>query len=331
MKNPAVTGHAEQFKKLSRIVESGKIPQVFLFHGIPGIGKHLTARWFIRSLMCTGSPRPCGTCPACMQFRGGTHPDFIEISCNDKGIIPIGKSDEAGTVRWLISRLSRSSIKGRYGVIINGADRIPLQGQNALLKTLEEPPEGAVIVLLSSNRSLLLPTILSRSTEFPFKSLKVEEIREILKSHDMNPPHLDLLAAFSGGSYELAVMLTEEDNLLAVIAIMRSMLVGLQKGGMLNLEFDVILKRIGPDNLLFVLINALRCLLIIKFKNEELPPLLADLPGAKPEDIQKLIKVLMELQKKLILNVNLATMMKSFLYAMEKFPLVDFPDMPVDY
>jgi len=328
MKVQAITGHVEELKNLTRIAAGEKIPQVFLFHGIPGIGKHRVARWFIRALMCTGSPRPCNTCPSCLQSRGGTHPDIVELSPNEKGIIPIGKSDEVGTVRWLISRLSRSSVTGRYGVIINGADKIPMQGQNALLKTLEEPPAGTVIILLSSNRSLLLPTILSRSTEFPFRSLSVDEIRELLKAHDMDPPHLDLLAAFSGGSFELAVMLTEEDNLEAVIDLMGALLSSVREQGVVQLDFDVILKRIGPDNLLFILINALRELLVFSLQGDQLPSRLEKLPRREPEEIQKLIKLLMELQKKLVLNINLPSMMKSFLYAMKNFPLIDFPDMP---
>ncbi len=331
MKSRPIIGHKGQFRQLSAILESGKVPQVMLFHGIPGIGKHRVARWFIRGLMCTGVQRPCGECPSCNQARSGSHPDIFELSPNEKGIIPIGKSDENGTVRWLIGRLAMTSVTGRYGIIINGVDHIPVQGQNALLKTLEEPPERAVIILLSSNRSLILPTILSRSTEFPFKSLTEEQISTIILDHGIEAPHIDLLSAFSGGSFELAVMLTEEDNLAAVIDILQSLLSYLQDGGMISLELDRIQKRIGPQNLLFVITNALRELLLVKLRNEEMPSLLAQLPDISVPEIQKLIKIMMELQKKLVFNINVTSMIKAFVYSMDNYPLVSFPDMPVEY
>lgn len=328
MSDHPIIGHEARREQLSRLLAGERIPQVMLFHGIPGIGKHRVARWFIQSLLCTGATKPCGTCSSCVQCAGGTHPDAFELTPNEKGTIPIGKSDEKGTVRWLIGRLSMTSVTGRYGVIINGIDNIPIQGQNALLKTLEEPPAGAVIILLSSNRSQVLPTILSRSTEFSFRSLTHEEISVIIRNHDIKTPSPDLIAAFSGGSFELAVMLTEEDNLGALVALLEGIFTAIERGGMINLEADILLKRVGSTNLLFLLVNALREILMLNLRAVEMPPLLSPLPRISREDLQKLIKIMMEIQKRQAFNLNLPAMIKAYVYAMENHSLLEFPSMP---
>ena len=170
MNTAGIIGHSRQIKILEVLRRNDDIPQTILFSGKSGIGKKLVARRLLASLFCEAGDPPCLKCPSCLQAAGGTFPDIIELGPDEKGSIPIGDADrsEPGSVRWLIDRLSKKSISGTYGVLIDGAESISAAGQNALLKTIEEPQAGAHIIIITANRSLILPTILSRCMNLPF-------------------------------------------------------------------------------------------------------------------------------------------------------------------
>lgn len=194
-----IQGHEQQRRYLKTLVDAQRMPQSIILYGKSGIGKSLVVRELISYMFCEAdsSRRPCGLCKHCKTVAAGTHPDLIEILPDAKGSIKVGEADERGTVRWMVGRLGQKAVFGKYAVIVNGCDMIQDTGQNALLKTLEDAPQGSVIFLITDSLSAVLPTIRSRSMLLQFAALTVKQLEKL------RSPLLPLPAIFSGGSVPL--------------------------------------------------------------------------------------------------------------------------------
>ncbi|MBN2079090.1 MAG: hypothetical protein JW838_08985 [Spirochaetes bacterium] len=320
MNTTGIIGHARQLKLLDLLLASGKIPQTMLFSGMPGIGKRLVARRFLAALFCSAVDPPCHSCPSCLQAAGGTHPDIIEMGPDEKGAIPIGEADgsEPGSVRWLIDRLSKKSISGTYGVIIDGAESMSRPGQNALLKTIEEPQAGAHIILVTAGRSLILPTIFSRSMYIPFSPLSPGEIIEFLSTRgaaESGDPAL--VAELSGGSIEAALHLGGDDTLAGIAGICGEIASHLTSGESIELDIAPLQKKFGTDLLLSILVNIYRTLLISAITGTQPHPFLASLGIDDRERTVKIIKILLALRKGLANNLNIRNALKGMIYSID--------------
>ena len=150
---------AEARDRVLRMVAADRLSHALLLQGPPGIGKQALAEWIARLALCD-SPQegPCGQCPSCVQHSAGSHPDLQRVVIpEDKKQIPV----EA--IREMIAALQMKSYRGRRKVaIIDPAEAMNTNGFNALLKTLEEPPGDAVLVLTVSRPERLPATIGSR-------------------------------------------------------------------------------------------------------------------------------------------------------------------------
>ncbi len=169
-------GHTEALEGLWRAARHGRLAHALLFEGPPGVGKFAAAVWFAAGLLCREGPgTPCGVCPACKKVRSGDwrggHPDLLRIDPVEEGWeeIPVAaiaerRGGEAGGPAECLATFLM--LKPREGntrlVLVREAERLNVAAQNALLKTLEEPALGTVIVLESSRPAELLPTIRSR-------------------------------------------------------------------------------------------------------------------------------------------------------------------------
>ncbi|HMB79400.1 MAG TPA: DNA polymerase III subunit, partial [Vicinamibacterales bacterium] len=166
-----VVGHVRLIDLLSRSVAGSTLPPSLLFAGPAGVGKHLAALAVAQALNCldvkqlagSGFKVPgsgvdaCGVCPACTRIARGVHPDVLFVSPGDSGAIKIDQ------VRDIVDRAQYRPFEGRRRVvIIDDADALAPPAQNALLKTLEEPPPSSVFILVTSRPDVLLPTVLSR-------------------------------------------------------------------------------------------------------------------------------------------------------------------------
>ena len=328
MNTSGIIGHKRQLDILNLLIWNKTIPHTMLFAGTDGIGKKLIARRFLSSLFCTDKEPPCLRCPSCLQAAGGTFPDIIELAPNEKGTIPIGDADagEEGSVRWLIDRLSKRSLTGRYGVLIDAAESISIPGQNALLKTIEEPQAGAHIIIIASNKSLILPTIQSRSMELPFSPLGCDEVKEVLTRGpgSIDP---DLIAALAGGSVGIALLLSQGSMLENIAGICREITLHLTSGAALHLDFSAIQKKVGMDHLLVVLINMYRTILLSSIKNIPLHSYLSGLHIADRQKLTKLIKILLALKKGLANNLNIRNALKGMLYAIDAYDGFGLPKL----
>ena len=150
---------AEARSRVLRMVASDRLSHALLLQGPPGIGKAALAEWIARVALCDApADAPCGACPSCVQHSAGSHPDLQRVVIpEDKKQIPVEH------IREMIAALQMKSYRGRRKVaIIDPADGMNPNGYNALLKTLEEPPGDAVIILTVSRPERLPATIGSR-------------------------------------------------------------------------------------------------------------------------------------------------------------------------
>jgi DNA polymerase III subunit delta' len=147
---------------------------------------------------------PCGVCRACRQIREGGHPDIIEIAPL-KGMLRIDQ------VRGLIQTLALKPFSARYRVVIlSDAQALNVEAGNALLKVLEEPPAGTILILTARQRTDLLPTIASRCRHIRFTPLRVDELAGwLVAQHGMQPEQARILAGVAGGSCTEALRLSE--------------------------------------------------------------------------------------------------------------------------
>jgi DNA polymerase-3 subunit delta' len=149
---------------------------------------------------------PCGTCAACSRIARGVHPDVLVIEPGDSGSIKIEQ------VREAIDRAGYRPFEGRTRVvIIDDADALVGAAQNALLKTLEEPPAASVFLLVTSRPDLLLPTVRSRCPRLTFRSLSAEDVADALVRLGRTPAEARAVAAVADGSLGRALELSGDE------------------------------------------------------------------------------------------------------------------------
>ena len=197
-----IIGQDTIISHLKSAISEGKPSHAYIFCGDEGCGKRLLADRFSAGLLCEGEgDRPCGACIPCMQTGSGNHPDIVYVTHEKKNIT-------VGDIRTqVVSDVSIKPYSGRFKIyIIEDADKMNEEAQNALLKTLEEPPEYAVILLLAQNTGAFLQTILSRCVLLRFVPLSSEQIMKYLNTNYQIVDYLGkLCAAFSNGSIGKAV------------------------------------------------------------------------------------------------------------------------------
>jgi DNA polymerase-3 subunit delta' len=192
-----VVGHDRLIGLLKRSVAGGTLPPSLLFAGPAGVGKRKTALSLAQVLNCL-SPRDgdaCGVCAACSRIARGVHPEVAVIEPVETGVI---RTDQ---VRVFIERATYRPFEGkRRVVIIDDADTLMEQAQNALLKTLEEPSPSSVFILVTSRPDVLLPTIRSRCPQLRFRPLSPGDIAAALIARGMPEREARAISATANGS-----------------------------------------------------------------------------------------------------------------------------------
>ncbi len=210
---PAVSG-SDRFRTrgqpaalaaVARWVISGA-PHAVLLAGPASVGKTTLALDLAAGLLCAAenaSDRPCRACRSCRLVDAGTHQDLHRLAPQGVGrqvIIGAPNDPEPGSARELIHELARLPVEGRCRVaIVEGAHRMNEDAQNALLKTLEEPPRGATIVLCADEADRLLPTVRSRAAILRLGPVGPRVIEDLLGERGIDPPRAARLARLAGG------------------------------------------------------------------------------------------------------------------------------------
>ncbi len=217
----AVTGHAAARALLARERQRGCRASAYLFAGPQGVGKRRVAEWFLQSLACTGAePRPCGTCAACTAWAQANYRDFHVLSRMEAVNLSEAEALDEGKVRHEISIESVGWLQrtltvcaehdAGHLVIIDEAEYLNRHSANALLKTLEEPPERPAIIMVTDSLQAMLPTIRSRCRTVRFGRLTVEETAQVLAAPGVRPSAADLLLA-EGRPGRLRALLAGDD------------------------------------------------------------------------------------------------------------------------
>ena len=172
-----IIGHEDVVRHLKTALETGKVSHSYLMSGAVGSGKKTLANTFAAALLCQGEgQKPCMVCESCKRAMGRNHPDILTLVHEKPAIISVDEVREQ-----LVNDVQIRPYSGSRKVyIVPDAELMNVQAQNAILKTIEEPPEYAVILLLTTNADSLLPTIRSRCVRLDLKVVGDEQIRNYL-------------------------------------------------------------------------------------------------------------------------------------------------------
>lgn len=205
-----ILGHEQIIAHLQNAIEEDKVSHAYIFNGPEASGKMMLAEAFAMALQCEGEgKRPCLECRSCRQSADHNQPDIIYVSHEKPNTIGV---DDIRT--QINNDIDIKPYSSRYKVyIVDEAQKMNQQAQNALLKTIEEPPAYAIILLLTTNADSFLQTILSRCITLNLKAVKEDKIKEYLMKHYQIPDYqADICAAFSQGNVGKAIQLASSEE-----------------------------------------------------------------------------------------------------------------------
>lgn len=188
--------HTEIMQNLISTVREGRSANAYIFYGSRGLGKHAAAELFASALVCDRKiSAPCGECRACVESKAGTNPDIIYVRREkDKasfGILPI---------REMLADCQKTPFYAKRKVyIIDEGDLLTAEAQNAFLKSLEEPPEYAVFIIICEQAENLLETVRSRSVKIGFPPVGDSIVREYIESKYPDEERVEFLVKYCAG------------------------------------------------------------------------------------------------------------------------------------
>jgi DNA polymerase III subunit delta' len=203
-----IYGHEKQIAILKSAMAKDRIAHAYLFYGMEGIGKRTTAGVFARALNCGTEDPPCDACPSCRKAEHKNHPDIVTIAAE-------GQFIKIGAVKALQEQMTFRPSEGKRRIfIMPEADRMNAAAANALLKTLEEPSAGNILLLTTARPHALPMTILSRCQHLRFTPLTREEVERYLREEvSLAVDEAAVVAASAAGSIGKALEMNREDYL----------------------------------------------------------------------------------------------------------------------
>lgn len=322
-----IIGQQQIKEHLQNALATGKISHAYIINGEKSSGKEFIAKVFAMALQCErGEMEPCQECRSCKQALSGNHPDIIRLVHEKPGTISV--DDIRAQVNNDIAVKPYSSAYKVY--IINEAEKMTVQAQNAILKTLEEPPEYAVILLLTANVNSLLSTILSRCVVLNMKPVADHLVKEYLCSKLQVPDYkAEVCAAFARGNVGKAKMLAtseEFENIkaeaLALLKYIQDMdlaeiMAAVKKITEYKLEIKDYLDICAiwyRDALMFKATSDMNHLIF----REEIQALRRTAQRSSYEGIENIIKALDTAKQRLDANVNFELVMELLMLAIQE-------------
>lgn len=207
-----IIGNTEIKKYLLNSIEKNKMSQSYLFVGTEGIGKLLMAKEFAKKILCMETKKEDNCeCRSCKCFEGFNHPDYFVINES-------GETIKIDQIREITSKvIEQPIISNKKVYIINDCDKMTIEAQNCLLKTLEEPPEFVVIILITSNENTILNTIKSRCMTIKFKNISNDELKEYaIEKLGYTQMTDNLLKSFNGSIGKAIIQKENQENYLKI-------------------------------------------------------------------------------------------------------------------
>lgn len=300
-----VIGQDRVISILRRSIEVGRVSHAYLFSGIEGCGKKKTALAFVQAVFC-GKEEACGVCSSCRKVAAGQHPDLHMLE-------PDGAFIKIDQVRELQKELSYRPFEApKKACIIDGAEKLNLSSGNALLKTLEEPPGNALMILVTPARSAVLQTILSRCQTLDFQPLAAQLIEERLVRDGFAAEAARVAATLSGGSLKRGIEIATDGVLESRVSFLeRVVALNLKDAGTLFATAEELAAdKEGLPGLLELLLSFLRDVLIYRatpeaIANADLVQLVAREAARSPDGrVIELIEQLVAMRRMLARNVN---------------------------
>lgn len=321
-----VIGHREVIEHLQKGIQENKVSHAYILAGEKGSGKKLLADIFASTLQCEKeSIQPCGTCKSCMQVEGGNQPDIIYVT-HEKA--SLGVDDIRQQVNNDVAIKPYSSPWKIY--IIPDGEKMTEQAQNALLKTIEEPPEYAMFLLLTENINTFLPTILSRCVTLQLKPVDAKLIKKFLMEKRQIPDYLaELSAAFSQGNVGKAIRYASSEEFIEMKKDTIHVLTHVDD--MKNYEIMQFIKKMAEkkgdvDDYLDLMLLWYRDVLMFKVTQDtngllfidEISSIRKQAQSKQYEGIEAIIQAIEKAKVRLKANVNFDTAMELMIFVMKE-------------
>lgn len=206
-----MVGHEQIKEHLQTAIREDAPFHAYIFQGDTGVGKEAMAKTFIAGLLCQGEgEKPCRKCVPCRQLESGNNPDVVWVK-RERASLGVDEIREQ-----LCNTMDIKPFSSEYKIyVVPEAEKMTEAAQNALLKTIEEPPEYGIVILLTSNISELLPTIQSRCLTLEFRPLSQAAVEEYLKTQCKVPDYLaKASAAFAQGNIGKAVRYAQSEDFI---------------------------------------------------------------------------------------------------------------------
>ncbi len=208
-----ISGQEPIKEHLIKAMEQEHTSHAYILSGEPGMGKKMMAKTFAMAMECENrrGGEPCGLCHSCRQFMSDNHPDVIYVTHEKPGSIGVDDIREQ-----LVDDIQIRPYNSPFKIyIVDEAEKMTVQAQNALLKTIEEPPAYGVILLLAASSGSFLPTVLSRCVTLSLQPLPDEVVREHLLEHlHIGKQQADICTAFSRGNLGKAISLVQSEEFM---------------------------------------------------------------------------------------------------------------------
>lgn len=265
-----IQGYDEVKNHFQSALRMNKVSHAYIIEGEPGMGKKLIAGTFAKTLQCESHGEDaCDHCQSCLLFDTNNHPDVIHVKATKK--TGIGVDDIREQIN---SDVHIKPYVFEYKVyIIHDADKMSIQAQNAMLKTIEEPPSYVRFILLASHTHPFLPTVLSRCVLVKLKPISIEIVEAYLVAHMQVPDYqAKLYGAFSRGNIGRALTLKDSESFKEMREDMMSVMNVLTEGGKVRaLEQVAVFEKYTDQKFEFLdlCLTWLRDLMMIKSLGEE--------------------------------------------------------------
>ena len=233
-----IVGHEDMIRHFKSSIELDKIGHAYIISGEIDSGKKLLAKAFAATLQCeSGESEACGKCKSCIKMASGNHPDIITVTHEKPNIISVDEIREQ-----VVDSICVKPYESKYKIyIIPDAQLLNAQAQNALLKTIEEPPEYGIIILLTSNLNKMLETVISRCIVLNTKPVRERDMLEyLMKQMNLTEEKAYFCLDFAQGNLGKAIKLAGNGEYVQIIESVVDVLKKIQ-----NLDVDDLAKALS--------------------------------------------------------------------------------------